>query len=190
MKARRDATPADVVVVGGGLVGTSLAYELACEGARVTLIDAAHRGRASDAGAGIVSPQTLRDPDDAWCAFASSAADHLRTLLARLAADGVDPGPEAFAECGSLAVALAEHEDPWFSELLARATARRVPVAEVPPAEARRLFPPLGRVWRALHNPGGARVDGRRLTAALHGAERGTRRDVRRREGRGRRTAR
>ena len=48
----------DVAVVGAGLVGLSLAYELASLGASVTVIDAGHPGRATDAGAGILSPLT------------------------------------------------------------------------------------------------------------------------------------
>jgi D-amino-acid dehydrogenase len=161
---------ADVVVVGGGLVGAALSYELACAGASVALVDASHPGRASDAGAGIVSPETFHDPDEEWFAFGADAAGHLDTLNARLAEDGADPGPEAFARCGSLVVALAEHEDPWFTEVADRIAARHVDVAEISAGEARALFPPLGPLWRALHSPAAARVDGRRLSDAIRTA--------------------
>jgi D-amino-acid dehydrogenase len=157
----------DVAVVGGGLVGTSLAYELTRAGATVALVDASLPGRASDAGAGIVSPETFHEPDEEWCSFGSDAARHLRTLVARLAEDGSDPGSEAFAECGSLVLALAEHEDSWFTEVRARIMARSPEVTEIPVSEARALFPPLGPHWRALHSPTAARVDGRALCAAI-----------------------
>ena len=157
----------DVAVVGGGLVGTSVAYELTCAGASVALVDASFPGRASDAGAGIVSPETFHEPDQEWFSFGVSAARHLRTLVARLADDGSDPGSEAFAECGSLVLALAEHEDPWFTEVLARITSRSPEVAEIPVSEGRALFPPLGQHWRALHSPTAARVDGRALCDAI-----------------------
>ena len=49
----------DVVVVGGGLVGAACAYELAGAAVRVTLVDRHDAGRATDAGAGILSPQTM-----------------------------------------------------------------------------------------------------------------------------------
>ncbi|MGH9028097.1 MAG: NAD(P)/FAD-dependent oxidoreductase [Acidimicrobiales bacterium] len=160
-------TSADVVVVGGGLVGTSVAYELACEGLSVTLVDASHLGRASDAGAGIVSPETFHDRDEEWFAFALDAAAHLLALVPRLAEDGVDAGPEVFARCGSLAVALAEHEDPWFTEVLDLARARSPDVTEIAPAEARELFPPLGELWRAMYSPAAARLDGRSLCRAV-----------------------
>jgi len=161
---------ADVAVVGGGLVGTSVAYELTCAGANVALIDASHPGRASDAGAGIVSPETFQERDTQWFEFGLSAAAHLRSLVARLAEDGADPGPEAFARCGSLVVALAEHEDPWFSEILGLARARTSDIVEIPVGEARAMFPPLGPLWRALHSPTAARVDGRTLCASLRSA--------------------
>jgi D-amino-acid dehydrogenase len=151
-------------------VGSSVAYELACAGASVALIDARHPGRASDAGAGIVSPETFQEPDPQFFAFAASSARYLRALVARLAEDGADPGPEAFAECGSLVVALAEHEDPWFAEVLGLVTARSRDAAEISASEAREMFPPLGSAWRALHSPSAARVDGRTLTRALRSA--------------------
>jgi D-amino-acid dehydrogenase len=160
----------DVAVVGGGLVGASVAYEVACAGASVALVDASFPGRASDAGAGIVSPETFHEPDEEWFAFGVGAAAHLRTLVARLAEDGADPGPEAFAQCGSLVLALAEHEDPWFTEVRARVIARSPEVAEIPVAEARAMFPALGPHWRALHSPTAARVDGRALSDAVRGA--------------------
>jgi len=167
------APTVDVAVVGGGLVGASVAYELACAGASVALVDGAHRGRASDAGAGIVSPETFHEPDPELFELGAHAARHLRALVGRLAADGADPGPEAFAECGSLVVALAEHEDPWFDEVRAVVTARSPDVTEIPSPEARAMFPPLGAVWRALHSPTAARVDGRALGAAVrHAGER------------------
>ncbi len=160
----------DVVVVGGGLVGTSVAYELACEGAGVVLVDAGDAGCASSAGAGIVSPETWHDPDSSWWRFGCDAARHLTELVARLRADGVDPGPDAFSQCGSLMVALAEHEDPWFAEAAAVITARSPEVTEIDPAEAGRRFPVLAPVWRSLSNPSARRVDGRRLTEALRAA--------------------
>jgi len=53
----------DVAVVGGGLVGTALAYELVARGADVVLVDRHHPGRATDAGAGILSPETTWNPE-------------------------------------------------------------------------------------------------------------------------------
>jgi len=153
-------------------VGTSVAYELACGGAGVTVVDGALPGRASDAGAGILSPETFHDPDPTWFAFGLEAARHVDSLVDRLVADGADPGPDAFARCGSLVVALAGHEEPWFAEVAALAAGRAPDVDEIAADDARALFPPLAPVTRALHNPAAARVDGRRLGGALRSAAR------------------
>lgn len=170
----------DVAVVGAGLVGASLAYELGRAGVDVLLVDGAHPGRASAAGAGILSPETTWKPDDHWFAFGLAAAAHYRSLVPALAELGA---PEtAYAACGLLLVALDPGEDDWFTtraDLALRrpsaagADGRPGAVHEVTPDEARALFPLLGEVRRVLHNPAAARVDGRKMTAAvLHGADR------------------
>ena len=167
---------AEVVVIGGGVVGASAAYELSVAGLDVVLFDAGRAGRASDAGAGIASPQTFHEADERWHAFGAASARHLRHLVGRLAEDGADPGEDAFSECGSLVVALAEHEDPWFEEQRLLASGRDPEVVELSPEDAQALFPPMCRPWRAFYSPRSARVDGRLLSAALRTAA--TRRGV------------
>jgi len=169
----------DVVVVGGGLVGTALAYELAGLGAEVVLVDRHHTGRATDAGAGILSPETTWNPDGGCFSFGLAAAAHYRTLISRLADDGApDTG---YAECGLLLVASEPGEDDWFASQAQLALTRSPDVvSEVSPEQARALFPPLGQMRRALHNPVAARIDGRLITAAL--TEAALRRGVRRLE--------
>jgi D-amino-acid dehydrogenase len=169
----------DVAVIGGGLVGTSLAYELVALGADVVLVDEHHPGRATDAGAGILSPETTWNPDDGWFAFGREAAAHYRELVSALEADGA--GDTGFAQCGLLMVAVDPGEDDWFATRAELALGRSPDtLTEVTADEAREAFPPLGPVRRAVHNPAAARVDGRLMTAAvLHGAER---RGLRRRE--------
>ena len=51
----------DVVIVGGGVIGLSIAYVLAREGVRATVLDRRELGReASWAGAGLIPPYTER----------------------------------------------------------------------------------------------------------------------------------
>jgi len=155
------AERADVVVAGAGLVGLSLAYELACLGARVTLVDAGHPGRATDAGAGILSPATSLEGDaDLW-PFLREAGAHYPRLLERLVADGAGVSDTRYGVCGVLSLCLRSSEDTWFSPF-AEAALRRAPgeVSEIGAAAAAALFPPLGPVHRVLHAPGSARVDG------------------------------
>jgi D-amino-acid dehydrogenase len=139
----------DVAVVGAGLVGLALAYELACLGASVTVVDAGHPGRATDAGAGILSPLTTTETDPALWPFLRQAGDHYPALLLRMECDGVDVAGSGYGTCGLLSVGLRETEDAWFAPF-ADTVLRRSPhqVAEITPEEASSLFPPLGPVHR------------------------------------------
>jgi D-amino-acid dehydrogenase len=157
---------ADVVVIGGGIAGTSVAYHLVSAGASVTLVDRHHHGRATDAGAGILSPETTRVLGSGWSPLALAAADHYRNLASDLERDGeTDLG---YGRTGLLAVAFADWDIEAYEQLAARSAGGSV--VEISPADAAAKFPPLAAVTRALWNPDAARVDGRRFTAALRRA--------------------
>ncbi len=159
---------ADCVVVGGGLVGTALAYELTRRDASVVVVDRHDPGRASDAGAGILSPETSQDPGVGAFAVGSAAVRHYERLVDQLDADGVaDTG---YARTGSLLIAERPGDDATMDAALELVLGRGVGCEEVDPETARRHFPVLGRVRRALHNPHGRRVDGRVLRDALQTA--------------------
>jgi len=161
----------DVAIAGGGLVGISLAYELASMGAAVTVIDAGYPGRATDAGAGILAPDTHPATEDVWWGMTHGAGEHYPELLRRIEADGVDTAGSGYAACGLLSIILRESEESWFTpfadRVMSRASGR---VSEISPADATSLFPPLGPVHRALHYPGAARIDGRGMADALRKA--------------------
>ncbi len=156
----------DVVVVGGGLVGTSTAYELAGLGADTVVIDEHDPGRATDAGAGILSPETNTALDGSRLSFALAAAAHYRALVPELAEAGApDTG---YRRCGLLRVAVRQGEDELFAAD-ADLAAARFPgvVTEIAASEAAERFPPLAPVRRALYSPDAARVDGRAMNTAL-----------------------
>jgi D-amino-acid dehydrogenase len=162
-------TGGDVVVVGGGIVGLSLAYELVTAGATTVLVDRHDPGRATDAGAGILSPETNRDPDPEFFRFGLAAAAHYATLVERLAEDGA--AETGYAVTGTLLVAERPGDDAPMADAVALIEGRS-PAAtrEIEPEDARRHFPPMGPVRRALFNPAGRRVDGRTLSGALRRA--------------------
>ena len=159
----------DVAVVGGGLIGTALGYELTRAGARTVVVDRHDPGRATDAGAGILSPETMSVEDPAWFELATAAGEHYRTLVPELEDGGAhDTG---YAATGALRIAFREWEDELFRDNIALARSRYgVAVEELSPEQARELFPPLGEIRAAWHSRRAARVDGRSMTAALLGA--------------------
>jgi D-amino-acid dehydrogenase len=161
----------DVAIAGGGLVGLSAAYELATRGARVTVIDAGYPGRATDAGAGILAPDTYPGEETYWWEMARRAGEHYPLLLERLRADGASTEGSRYARCGLLSVGLRESEDSWFAPFADRVKERSGGrVREITPDATSALFPPLGHVHRALHYADAARVDGRGMGDALRQA--------------------
>jgi D-amino-acid dehydrogenase len=157
------AEAADVIVVGGGIAGMSVAYHLVIAGASTTVVDRHHEGRATDAGAGILSPETTRVVGEGWPELAVASGARYRRLVAELEAEGeTDLG---YGRTGLLAVAFADWDVEAYEQLAARSVSASV--VEVSPTEAAARFPALAPVTRALWNPDAARVDGRRFTAAL-----------------------
>jgi D-amino-acid dehydrogenase len=150
----------DVAVVGGGLVGTAAAYELRRGGAHTVLYDRGDVGRATDAGAGILSPETTERADPSWTALARAAGAHYDQLIPQL------DGDTGWSRCGILELATRDTDLPAFESRAARAVGAR----EIGADDARAMVPVLGPVVRALHHPGAARVDGRMLCAALRAA--------------------
>jgi len=155
-------------VVGSGIVGASCAYAASGLGAEVVLVDARRPGRATAAGAGIICPWSARVADPAWCALAYAAAREYPALIARLADLGeTDLG---YRQVGALALAEGEQEREQIRRALLarRAVAPEIgDVADVSGADAQRMFPPLRADTAAVYIGGAARVDGRKLAAAL-----------------------
>jgi D-amino-acid dehydrogenase len=171
----------DAIVIGGGIVGMSVAYHLVTAGAKTLLLDRDDPGRATDAGAGILTAETNGHASDAWLDFAVAAMDYYPVLIEQLQATGTQvagAGGAGYEVCGQLAVAVDEDEVELFEAarrwMVAQQQRRGLPAAtdlyEISPDEARALFPPLGRVRRALYYRHAARVDGRLLTQAMRQA--------------------
>ncbi len=166
----------DTIVIGGGIVGMSAAYHLVSAGARTLLVDRMDKGRATDAGAGILSPATnTRDPDP-WQRLASLAVEYYPGLIENLTAE--QAGETGFAVCGMMIVAVSDDELEPFDiarrRIFNRRSRRGEPSAEdlyeISSEEARSRFPALADVQGAIYYREAARVDGRLLTGALRRA--------------------
>jgi D-amino-acid dehydrogenase len=77
-----------MIIVGSGITGAACALEAVSLGAEVVLVDASLRGRATAAGAGIISPWSSSVEDPAWHTFATAAAREYPSLIERLADAG------------------------------------------------------------------------------------------------------
>lgn len=157
-----------LIVVGSGIVGAACAYAASGLGAQVTVVDAAEPGQATAAGAGIICPWTASVGDPYWYDFACAAARHYPPLIAALAELG--EGDVSYRQVGALL--LADDQDR-LEQARQRLNDRRAAAPEIGDVrlltgeQARDLFPPLRPGQAAVHIAGAARVDGRRLAAAL-----------------------
>jgi D-amino-acid dehydrogenase len=167
MPAKGDAEMR-IVVVGAGVLGASTAYHLAREGAAVAVVDQAHEGRATAAGAGIICPWASSVDDPAFFELYAAGARYYSDLVPALSELGEpDLG---FRRVGALIVSTDPTELAFAESLLRR---RRIEAPEIGdvdrliPREVQALFPPLHAAFAGVHLAGGARVDGRRLAASL-----------------------
>ena len=166
----------DAAVIGGGLLGTATAYHLVSAGARTVLVDRADAGRATDAGAGIISPETNSRDTDAWFHLAAEAADYYPALIEQLRDE--QTGDTGYARCGKLVVAVSDDEIEPFARarriIFERQRRRGLPkpgdLHEISADEASEIFPPLARVHGAIYSRTAARVDGRLLNRAIRAA--------------------
>jgi D-amino-acid dehydrogenase len=156
------------VVVGAGVLGASVAYHLACAGARVLVVDAQRDGCATPAGAGIICPWVSGVDDATFFRLYVEGARYYAELIPALSELGeADLG---FRRCGALLVSADTRELALFDRELRERQAimpEMGAVSRLAPHEAQVLFPPLRADLAAVHVAGGARVDGRRLASGL-----------------------
>jgi glycine oxidase len=118
---------ADVLVVGAGLIGCGIAYELAKRGAAVTVLDRAEPARAASwAGAGMLAPFSEEIPDATMLALCRESLARYPAFVEELRErSGVDA---RFRREGTLHVAL---DQARMAELAAYAQTFRANGGEV-----------------------------------------------------------
>ncbi len=164
----------DVAVIGGGIIGLTIAWRAAQRGLTVCVLERGELGAGtSHVAAGMLAPVTEADPGElallelglrsarAWPAFARELSD----------AAGVDAGVRA---SGALVVARDDDEALALERELALRLHLGLEVRRLLPSAARRLEPALAPTVRlALEVPGDHCVDPRAVVLALAQAARG-----------------
>ncbi len=160
----------DAIVVGAGLIGLGIAYELAKRGTSVTVLDRAEPARAASwAGAGMLAPFSEATPDAAMLALCRDSLALYPHFIEELRdRTGVDARYRAE---GSLHIAL---DAPGLALLAAHAPAFSANGGEVTVLDRSAVLarePMLARdVAGALFVANEAQVDNRRLGRALYAA--------------------
>lgn len=160
----------DVVVLGGGVVGTACAWRLAERGHRVALVDPDPGGGSSRAAAGMLAPVSeLHHGEHGLLDLCLAAA----AGFARYAdeAEAAGGSPTGYRACGTLVVALDAGDRARLADVRREQQRLGLDVEALTGRECRRLEPFLdpavsGGTWvRGDHQ-----VDPRRLLTALRGA--------------------
>ena len=157
---------ADVVVVGAGVIGSSIAYHLARDGANVVVIDPASEPQppaASWASAGGIRRQN-RDPREA--ALTNLAAARWAGLANELEAE------IGFRSGGHLHIVEHESDVAALYERVARERTDGIDVALVDAADIRDIAPLSVNAVAAAYTPGDGNADPRATTRAFLAAAR------------------
>ncbi|WP_309081373.1 glycine oxidase ThiO [Zhihengliuella sp.] len=158
------------LVIGGGIVGLSIAWELGRRGHPVTLVDPDPAGGATFAAAGMLAPVSefhYQEQELLGLTFASAAAypAFARDLAE---ASGTDPG---YRTRPTLVVGLDSADRTALADLAAAQRAHGLEVEDLGTREARRREPLLSpAVSSAQAAPGDHQVDPRAMAASLQAA--------------------
>ena len=160
------------IVIGGGIIGCSVAWRLAVEGVATTVLERGRVGQeASWAAAGMIAPQAEAEGPGPFFDFCMKARDAFDGIVDRLVRDGgVDP---EYDRAGILYVALDADERTQLERRAKWQRAVGAPVEELSGAAARRIEPMLSpETVYAIHMPTNRRTDNRKLTQAYAAAAR------------------
>ncbi|WP_424214167.1 glycine oxidase ThiO [Streptomyces sp. BI20] len=164
----RTPAGADVLVIGGGVIGLVTAWRAAREGLSVTVVDPDPAGGAARVAAGMLAAVTeLHHGEETLLALNLASAERYPAFVAELAeaTGGMDVGYRA---CGTLAVALDSDDRLHLRELHALQRRCGLDSEWLTGRECRRLEPMLAPGVRGgLRVDGDHQVDPRRLADAL-----------------------
>lgn len=158
---------ATVTVIGGGVIGLTIARALALRGVRVLLIERGALGaEASSAAGGTLAPQIEADRMDDFCRLACASRDMYPEFAAALKEEsGVDVELD---RTGTLYVGFTERDEVEFRRRYEWQIGEKLRVEWLSGDEARKLEPNISVTARcALRLPDDWQVENRRLIDAL-----------------------
>lgn len=162
----------DAIVVGGGLIGCSIALRLAQAGLLVRVFDRGHPGcEASSAGAGMIAPQgETAKPDSFYdlCAASRDLYPAFAEEVENLSEMSVD-----FHADGTILAAFDDSQAADLNRIYKAQTEAGLHAVRLGAEEARRRVPNISpRVLDAVYMAGDFRVDNELLVEALVAAGR------------------
>ncbi|HSS22673.1 MAG TPA: glycine oxidase ThiO [Pyrinomonadaceae bacterium] len=163
-----DIQSADVVIIGGGVIGLAIARALVLRGVRdVSLVERSSLGaEASSAAAGMLAPQAEADSADEFFRLACQSRDRYPAFAAALLEEtGVDIELD---QTGTLYAAFNDHDWIELEKRYRWQTDAGLPVEKLTRADATLLEPSINsEVIGALRFPLDIQVENRRLVNAL-----------------------
>ena len=157
----------DVIIVGGGVIGCSIAYQLAKQGIKTTVLERGQFGSgASGATAGVIGPLWHLDPTHkAVFDLGMRSLELFPQLSNELAEAGVDP---EFQHRGILKVAFAPAQVDELKQNLTWQGEMGLGVRWLEAPEIRELEPEVGDgLLGGVFSPGEGCINGQRLVDAL-----------------------
>ena len=158
----------DVVIIGAGVIGLSIAWRLAAGGASVAVFDRGAAGAgASHAAAGMLAACVEAEPgEEALVALGRASQARWPAFAAELQqASGIDVGLRSE---GTLVVALTADDQARLHHQLILQQKLGLPLQWISAADPRRREPHLaGKLAGAVLSPEDTQVDNRKLAAAL-----------------------
>ncbi|MDQ3932421.1 MAG: glycine oxidase ThiO [Actinomycetota bacterium] len=160
-------TACDVAIVGGGVVGMSIAWRTASAGAAVSVIDPSPGRGASWAAAGMLAPVTeVHYGEEPLLALNLASRARWPSFAAEL--EDASARSSGFRECGTVVVARDLDDLAALHDLHAFQRRLGLPVERLSSREVRQLEPGLAPGVRGgLLAPDDHQVDNRMLVAAL-----------------------